>query len=211
MKTKRKAGDALIISGLALVLLATILLMYNIDSDGDANKASSKVMTQLTEEIAGRKQEYKANMPRTEDEAREHQAQRVQEMDVVFIDGVAYVGYISIPALGVDLPVIATWNYDYLKQSPCRYMGTAQGKNLVVCAHNYTSHFGRLPRLSKDDTISFTDVNGNETFYSVSEAEILAPAEIEEMIHSDYDLTLFTCTYGGRTRYTVRCLINGTK
>jgi len=29
--------------------------------------------------------------------------------------------------------------------------------------------------------------------------------DIEGMVHSGYDLTLFTCTYGGKARITVRC------
>ena len=54
--------------------------------------------------------------------------------------------------------------------------------------------------------ILFTDVNGNLTRYSVAELEILQPTAVEDMTAGDYDLTLFTCTYGGATRFTVRCI-----
>ena len=29
---------------------------------------------------------------------------------------------------------------------------------------------------------------------------------VEEMLSEEWDLTLFTCTYSGQTRFTVRCL-----
>lgn len=41
--------------------------------------------------------------------------------------------------------------------------------------------------------------------YAVDTVEILAPTDVEDMTSNDYDLTLFTCTYGGSSRITVRC------
>ena len=60
--------------------------------------------------------------------------------------------------------------------------------------------------LSLGAEILFTDVSGATTRYTVAELEILQPTAVEEMTSGDYDLTLFTCTYGGATRFTVRCL-----
>lgn len=42
--------------------------------------------------------------------------------------------------------------------------------------------------------------------YKVAEFEELLPTDVEKMESSGYDLTLFTCTYGGRYRVTVRCV-----
>lgn len=41
--------------------------------------------------------------------------------------------------------------------------------------------------------------------YCVAEEEILQPAQTEQMVSGDWDLTLFTCTVGGRSRVTIRC------
>ena len=41
--------------------------------------------------------------------------------------------------------------------------------------------------------------------YEVAAVDILQPTDIEDMTAGDYDLTLFTCTYGGQSRVTVRC------
>jgi sortase (surface protein transpeptidase) len=32
------------------------------------------------------------------------------------------------------------------------------------------------------------------------------PSSVYEVTHSEYDLTLFTCTYGGQARVVVRCV-----
>ena len=51
----------------------------------------------------------------------------------------------------------------------------------------------------------FTDAAGNIFSYSVKETEVLAPTDIEGMVSGDWDLTMFTCTIGGKSRVTVRC------
>jgi sortase A len=37
--------------------------------------------------------------------------------------------------------------------------------------------------------------------------EILSPFAVEEMTSGDWDMTLFTCTVGGQSRVTVRCVL----
>ncbi|MCD8119184.1 MAG: sortase [Lachnospiraceae bacterium] len=81
--------------------------------------------------------------------------------------------------------------------------------DLIICGHNYDRHFGKLKNLEPGDEITFTDVLGNVFSYEVSETVILKPTAVEEMADQesgDWDLTLFTCTLGGRTRVTVRCM-----
>ena len=53
--------------------------------------------------------------------------------------------------------------------------------------------------------VTFTDVDGNLFTYAVSQLEELPGTAIEQMDAGDWDLTLFTCTLGGRSRVTVRC------
>ena len=38
------------------------------------------------------------------------------------------------------------------------------------------------------------------------QVETLAPTAVDEMTGGDWDLTLFTCTYSGQARVTVRCV-----
>ena len=126
------------------------------------------------------------------------------------IDGEVYIGTLDIPALELSLPVMSEWSYPKLKLAPCRYKGSAYRNDLIICAHNYNSHFGRLKELEPGDEIVFTDADGNAFFYSVVTTETLAPTAIDEMESSGWDLTLFTCTIGGAKRVTVRCKQNHT-
>ena len=55
------------------------------------------------------------------------------------------------------------------------------------------------------DEIVFTDILGNVWKYSVIATEILRPSDVDILTNGEYDLTLFTCTYGGHTRVALRC------
>lgn len=128
------------------------------------------------------------------------------DMPAVEIDGHRYIGRLEFPALELELPVMESWSYPNLKISPCRYSGSAYLGNLVIAAHNYRSHFSPVKQLPVGEEVYFTDMDGNVFHYEIAATEILEPTEIEKMIHGDdWDMTLFTCTYGGRTRFALRC------
>ena len=129
------------------------------------------------------------------------------EMPVKTVDGIEIVGILRIPALELELPIISQWSYPDLQTAPCRYSGSAYLNNLILCGHNYSSHFGRLKELREGDIITFTDMDGNLFTYEMAERETLMPTSIEEMTSGDWDLTLFTCTVGGQSRVTVRCTL----
>ena len=126
-------------------------------------------------------------------------------MPLKTVDGNDYIGVISIPSINIELPIISEWSYPRLKAAPCRYCGTLYQRNLVICAHNYRRHFGHIKDLRIGDSVFFTDMDGFVFRYKVTEVLTLDPMAIEEMRTGDWDLTLFTCTLGGRTRVTVRC------
>lgn len=126
-------------------------------------------------------------------------------MPTIAVDETAYLGMISIPDLGLTLPVSSEWSYGQLAMTPCRYSGSAYLDNLVIMAHNYRQHFGRLNQLRTGSEVRITDADGNVFKYRVAEVEVLEPTDVGEMTAGDYPLTLFTCTLSGLTRFTVRC------
>ena len=126
-------------------------------------------------------------------------------MTEVMIYGYPYIGYLSVPDLELALPIISEWSYPRFQIAPCRVSGTVLEKNLVLGAHNYPSHFGRLSQLSRGADIYFTDMDDNAYHYQVADIEILQPNDIDLLTNGEYPLTLFTCTYGGKTRVTIRC------
>lgn len=127
------------------------------------------------------------------------------EMPTKEIDGQTYIGMVEVPSLELSLPVISEWTYPRLKKAPCRYVGSVYSKDMVICGHNYDRHFGRLKDLAVGDEVRFTDMDGNVFFYSVCGTEQLGKYAVEDMLAGEWDLTLFTCTKGGRMRVTVRC------
>lgn len=106
------------------------------------------------------------------------------------------------------MPVLESWSYDLLQISPCRYSGSAKEGNLILLGHNYKKHFAPLEKLTVGDNVEFCDVNGTVYTYEVAATEILQKTELERLTGSGYDLTLFTCTNGGYSRYVVRCTLS---
>lgn len=127
------------------------------------------------------------------------------EMPKTELSGEKYIGILEIPAIGVELPIIDQWNYRNLRIAPCRYAGSAYLDDLVIAAHNYRSHFGKLRQLRIGDEVTFTDIEGNAFPYQVAEIETLPPTAVKEMKSGEWPLTLFTCTAGGQNRIAVRC------
>ncbi len=121
------------------------------------------------------------------------------------IDGEWYIGLLSIPSLQIELPIFEHYVYDQLRYTPCRYAGSYLTDNLIIAAHNYSTHFGKIRQLDSGDVIEFTDMAGNVYRYQVMQTEILSDTATEEMKAGDWDLTLFTCTLSGAERVTVRC------
>lgn len=121
------------------------------------------------------------------------------------VDGRMYIGYLYIQALSLKLPVMSNWSYPNLRIAPCRYAGSTKTDDFVILAHNYARHFGRLKDLSIGETVFFTDMDGTLFQYEVMAVEVLPPNAVMDMIDGAYDLTLFTCTYGGQSRVAVRC------
>lgn len=198
---KRK-GSVLIFTGLLLIAAALFITAFNLREEAAARTASVRAADRLEALIPAHTPRPAAvsgavlpeNVPETD-----------MEMPVKTVDGVDYIGVIAVPSLSLELPVASEWSYERLKISPCRYSGSVYSGDMVLCAHNYSSHFGQIKTLKPGDAVVFTDVDGNVYSYEVAELETLQPAAVDEMKSGEWDLTLFTCTIGGQTRVTVRC------
>ena len=125
------------------------------------------------------------------------------EMPGEKVNGHEYIGTLSIPSLGLKVPVQRNWSYENLSVSPCRYSGSAYSDNLTIIAHTY--HFGKLSSLALDATITFTDMENNVFRYVVREINTISPNDANEIAHSGYELTLVTCTLSGTKRVAVYC------
>ena len=221
---RRKSGSLLIAIGMLMLLSAAILTSLNFIEDGQAGEAAGNALEQLLlAERDARDAARRASSDTVSEESpaadsggitldpvylNDNTSTPEGEMPVIEIDGYDYIGVLQIPSLDLTLPVISDWSYPALQIAPCRYEGSAYG-GMVIAGHNFDSHFGNLSRLEPGDEIRFIDLSGHTFTYAVAETEVLEATAIEEMVTGGWDLTLFTCTLSGQTRFTVRAALAG--
>ena len=185
----KKSGVILISLGAVLILAALLLFLYNRSEDRRAGQEAESLLEDVRSSMA-------AN---ADPEPQEEPAE-----EIIY----DYAGVIVIPDLSLELPVIDQWSYARLKVAPCRQFGSSRTDDLVIAAHNYENHFGRLKELTKGDTVIFTDMEGTVYRYAVEEIRQLAPEDAEDVssvFSSEYPLVLYTCTPGGKARVAVFC------
>ena len=205
----RNKGTSMILLGLLLIAVALFLTAYNLYDEQRAEQSALQVIDRLEDYLPLEVPTEASTEPIVEqapmpNDAPDYVLCPDMEMPVETINGIDYIGVLQIPSLELELPIASEWNYPKLKTAPCRYSGSAYLNNMIICAHNYSSHFGKLKNLSEEDVATFTDMAGNVFIYKMVERETLNPSDIEEMEDGDWDLTLFTCTVGGKTRVTIR-------
>lgn len=207
---KNRKGIGFMGLGLLLIAAALSLTGYNLWDERRAEGESNQVLEQLylaDEALAEPEEAWNQtdNGAGSEEHIPDYVLNPDMPMPTVTIDGNQYIGVLSVPSLELSLPVMSEWSYDNLKIAPCRYQGSAYKGDLIVAGHNYRKHFSPLKTLPVGAEIQFTDMDGNQFLYQVVDLEVLDKFDVKEMETGDWDLTLFTCTYGGQTRFTVRC------
>lgn len=196
---KMKKGTILMSIGLLLLSAALFLTIYNITDEKRAGKIADTLLSELQEAV----QKDSVDMDDTEN-LKDYQKYPEMEMPTKEVDGRYYIGILEIPVIGIELPVIDEWSNEGAKNAPCRYTGSVYSKDIVIAGHNYSTHFAKFNQLSYGDQILFTDMEGNRFEYQVVGLEVLDGTAVEEMQTGDWDMTLFTCTYSGQTRLTIR-------
>jgi len=207
---RSRIGKILIVLGCCCVIAAAAFYMYNQWVSNRAASASEELTGTLSALMAA----SATSAPEDEDDdplldAAEAEATPAAdtadgELATVNVDGYDVIGVISIPAIDRELAVISEWSYPNLQISACRYSGAPAGQ-LIILAHNFQRHFGLINELQPGDAVTFTDVEGNVYDYEVTGTEIKGKYELQDILSGDWDLTLFTCTYGGANRVVVRC------
>lgn len=223
MKAKKSNGGILIVIGILLMISAACIVAVNLKTSGDAEKAVTKLLDgckkQISYENGGLVDFDPSEVSKPEEDSiaadLEGIAPRKQDTGTpaVQVDGVDVIGYVVIPDLGVELSVTDGWNYQLMRKSACRYQGEPRDGDLIICAHNYPDFFGRLDSLSSGDIIQFVGMDGVRYNYQITQTELLDGYDVEGMSSGseDWDLTLFTCTWSGRSRVTVRAvMVSGT-
>ncbi len=209
---RNKLGIVLICLGLVLILGALTLTGINLYDQQQAAVSSQvaleELMQQLPQETFSKTEPVEDTLLSIEHlkkETVDYLKNPYMPMPVTNIDGIDYIGYLEIPSLGLTLPVISETTSGNLLKAPCRFFGSAYTGDLVIGAHNYATHFGRIWELGYGDRVIFTDMAGNVFVYEVADMETLRPYEGSQLCNGLWDLTLYTCTFGGEQRMTIRC------
>ncbi len=189
--------------GAVLILSALLLFVYNQWEDQKAGESAEKmladVQTAITQQI-----ESSPAQPEKEESA-EREEMEPEETKISMINGYNYIGVLNLPTLNLELPVLSDCDEALLKVAPCRDFGDLATDDLVIAAHNYRRHFGRLSQLSYGDQVTFTDMDGNVHVYQVAEISMIAPTDVSLVADSAYELVLYTCDYTNQNRIMVGC------
>lgn len=207
MKTNASLRLGKILKILALLFLAAaaLLTVSNLLQAKKAAEKSELVLQELSPALEYKIQESSTQTAETLT-LPDYVLNPDMEMPCIEVEGNEYIGVLDIPTLELSLPIMAEWDYEKLKIAPCRYTGSVYKNDLIIVAHNYVRHFGKLSTLSYGDDIYFTDVDGNVFHYVIAELEVLQPYAVDYMESNNPGLSLFTCTIGGEKRLTVRAV-----
>ena len=198
----KKQGNILIAMGVTLILAALILVGYNYMGDRTAGAEATSVLGGIRALIDAGHDNYEENLEEIPDYIRNPE----MELPRAKIGDHECVGIIQIPTIEIELPVIADYEDNEIMVGPCRFFGSPYTNNMVICAHNYDSHFRKIGNLKEGDSVVFMDLDGNVFNYKVAKTEALKATDVAEMCDSEWDLSLFTCTFGAKYRVTVRCV-----
>lgn len=222
-------GAALAIIAL-LFLLAGVFIDLNWQRrDDQAGAASDGALAVLKEQLAQNISLQEASTEETETETvtmewdecepppRTEAAEETKESDLysvipeevprTVIEDVSYMGILTIPALGLELPIIylEEWEPEYMDIAPCTYSGSLKRHDLVIMAHNYQTHFLGILNMQPGQEVILSSVDGMTYTYVVTAVDVMHRSQKEKLYEGDWDLTLFTCVPETFNRCAVRC------
>jgi len=217
----KKAGIALIVIGAVLIVSALLLLHRNEAQAQQAGQEAELLLADVQAVIAQKTRaerttepEETTELPQETQESPTNEAPTTShipkdlieietldpQMPVEVVGGYECIGFLTFVEEGLELPVMADWDYYQLNVAPCRQFGSSRTDDLVIAAHNYSTHFQCLESMEPGDKVRFTDMEGIVNRYQLTELRTLNPEAVEEVQHSGHDLVLYTCTYGGANR-----------
>lgn len=136
--------------------------------------------------------------------------------DVLNIGGNGIMGYVTIPKLGVELPLYHGVSAEVLNVACGHLEGTSlpvggEGTHCVLSAHRGLPHaklFTELDKMELGDTFQLTVLNQTLT-YQVDQIKVVRPDEVEDVqpVAGEDLCTLLTCTPYGINSH--RLLVRG--
>lgn len=128
-------------------------------------------------------------------------------MPTLDVGGMAFVGVLEIPEIGLSCPVLAAGS----KESgiaPIVYEGSPYFGGLVLVGGGGRDVFGRLEELAGDEDVVLRDTLGNEFVYVADGVEVLQPTSVTRALGEDGAKGLILCELdsSGRVVTVIRCV-----
>lgn len=128
-------------------------------------------------------------------------------------DGVKYTteAILKIPKINIEYPVLSATSDALLFVSLNKYWGPQPNEvgNYCIVGHYYENGkmFGKLHKLKNGDKAELTDLSGNTLKYQVYNKYVVEPTDTRctsQLADGRKELTLITCTNGGKQRLVVK-------
>lgn len=204
---------ALLILSVVLILLAGVFTVENVVEARVAEQRAQQLLEEtklmfepLPEDPAPESSQAPAEEGMTIEDIR---GTEPEEPENTFWDENPVDGMLGLPDLGIELPILTEYKVENLRITGCIFYGTGgdHPDQMVVAAHNYKNHFGRVDELEVGATVTWCSTgNWVKTDYRISEiVEIDADAP-EDLLKGDWDITLLTCNFDNSKRILVRCV-----
>ena len=163
------AGISLLVIG----ILALFFWQWNINSSIQKSETYVETLRTLIPEPQGAVPEER----------------RDNSMSVLSIDGADFVGVIEMPRYESALPVCANWGH--LTKYPCRFSGSIYDRTIQIGATSQKGQYDFYREISVGDTVIFTDVEGNQYTYTVTNLQYESHADQTTLNREESALTLF--------------------
>jgi sortase A len=194
---------ALILAGL-LLILAAAFVAGNLLEDRRAGARAQELLAQAEMEIRG----GSASLPEPAVSGEEILPSGTDGgQNAASWEDYNVIGILSLPDLGLTLPVLGEYGEDLLKVAPCVFEGGWEGgpQGLVIAGHNYRTHFQSIHQLKPGATITFQTMDGPVYSLEVEKIVEIGADQPEKLEAEQWDMTLLTCNLDRSKRILVRC------
>ena len=203
------------------VFLICLLFSYYIYAEYDRNK-SEEVSKEILAEI---KEQVDTTIKKDENDkivvilevpgAQEDNENKTENDTKTYTskDGVKYTteAILKIPKINIEYPVLSATSDALLFVSLNKYWGPEPNDvgNYCIVGHYYENGkmFGKLHKLKNGDKAELTDLSGNTLTYQVYNKYVVEPTDTRctsQLTDGRKELTLITCTNGGKQRLVVK-------
>ena len=114
---------------------------------------------------------------------------RDNTVSVLSVDGVDFVGLVTLPRYGSVLPVCADWGET--SQYPCRFGGSIYDGSLQIGATTQKGQYDFYRELSVGDAVHYIDVEGNQYTFTITSMRYEKHVDQAVLRQKDAALTLF--------------------